>query len=248
LARREKALIDTVDMPAVAAIRLPALTAAQMAEVDRIMIEDLDIQLHQMMENAGRNLADLTMRRFDPRTVIVLAGSGGNGGGGITAARHLANRGVEVVVVLGQDRAAMGEVPGHQLDIVERLGVRISDEPEDGAVVIDALIGYSLKGEPRGRIADLIRWALSQSAPVLALDTPSGLDVTSGRAADPCIAAAATMTLAMPKVGLLAAPQVGELYLADISVPPFVYEQMGLKRPDGAFAEGTVVRVTTESS
>jgi NAD(P)H-hydrate epimerase len=248
LARREKALIDTVDMPAVAAIRLPALTAAQMAEVDRIMIEDLDIQLHQMMENAGRNLADLTMRRFDPRTVIVLAGSGGNGGGGITAARHLANRGVEVVVVLGQDRAAMGEVPGHQLDIVERLGVRISDEPEDGAVAIDALIGYSLKGEPRGRIADLIRWALSQSAPVLALDTPSGLDVTSGRAADPCIAAAATMTLAMPKVGLLAAPQVGELYLADISVPPFVYEQMGLKRPDGAFAEGTVVRVTTESS
>jgi NAD(P)H-hydrate epimerase len=219
-----------------------------MAEVDRIMIEDLDIQLHQMMENAGRNLADLTMRRFDPRTVIVLAGSGGNGGGGITAARHLANRGVEVVVVLGQDHAAMGEVPGHQLDIVERLGVRISDEPEDDAVVIDALIGYSLKGEPRCRIADLIRWALSQSAPVLALDTPSGLDVTSGRAADPCIAAAATMTLAMPKVGLLAAPQVGELYLADISVPPFVYEQMGVKRPDGAFAEGTVVRVTTEGS
>jgi NAD(P)H-hydrate epimerase len=56
------------------------------------------------------------------------------------------------------------------------------------------------------------------------------------------------MTLAMPKVGLLAAPQVGELYLADISVPPFVYEQMGVKRPDGAFAEGTVVRVTTEGS
>ena len=237
-----------MDMPAVAASRLTVLTASQMAEVDRIMIEDLDIRLHQMMENAGRNLADLTMRRFDPRTVIMLAGSGGNGGGGIAAARHLANRGVEVVVVLGQDRAAMGEVPGHQLDIVERLGVHISDEPEDGEVVIDALIGYSLRGEPRGRIADLIRWTLSQPAPVLALDTPSGLDVTSGRAADPCIAAAATMTLAMPKVGLLAAPQVGELYLADISVPPFVYEQMGLERPDGVFAEETVVRVMVDGS
>lgn len=237
-----------MDAPVVAATQLPAVTASQMAEVDRIMIEDLDIRLLQMMENAGRNLAALAIHRFEPQRVIVLAGPGGNGGGGITAARHLANRGVEVAVVLGQERAAMGEVPGHQLDIVERLGVRISDEPEDGEVVIDALIGYSLRGEPRGHIADLIRWALSQLAPVLALDTPSGLDVTSGRAADPCIAAAATMTLAMPKTGLLTAPQVGELYLADISVPPLVYEQMGLKRPDGAFVEGTVVRVTTDGS
>ena len=66
-----------------------------MVEVDRIMIEDLNIRLHQMMENAGRNLADLAIRRFEPRTVVVLAGSGGNGGGGITAARHLANRGID---------------------------------------------------------------------------------------------------------------------------------------------------------
>lgn len=237
-----------MDMRAVAASRLAVLTAGQMAEVDRIMVEELDIRLLQMMENAGRNLADLAIRRFEPRSVLVLAGSGGNGGGGITAARHLANRGIEVSVLLGQDRTDMGEVPGHQLEIVEHLGVPVSDEPGDSDVVLDALIGYSLRGEPHGPIADLIRWALAQPAPVLALDTPSGLDVTTGRAADPCIAAAATMTLAMPKAGLLTAPQVGELYLADISVPPFVYRRMGFDRPDGVFAEGTIVRVTVEGS
>jgi NAD(P)H-hydrate epimerase len=49
-----------------------------------------------MMENAGRNLADLALRRFSPSTVVVLAGSGGNGGGGLVGARYLANRGATV--------------------------------------------------------------------------------------------------------------------------------------------------------
>ena len=73
---------------------LPAVTAAQMREVDRAMVEDFHIELVQMMENAGRNLADLAVRHFGPRSTVVLAGSGGNGGGGLVAARHLANRGV----------------------------------------------------------------------------------------------------------------------------------------------------------
>lgn len=237
-----------MNLPVVAASRLPVVTAEQMAEVDRIMIEDLDIRLRQMMENAGHNLADLAIRRYEPRSVLILAGSGGNGGGGITTARHLANRGVEVTVVVGKDRASMGEVPAHQLDIVERLGITIGTDPQPAVLVIDSLVGYSLRGAPRGRVAELIRWALSQPAPVLALDTPSGLDVTTGQAADPCITADATMTLAMPKAGLVGAPQVGELYLADISVPPLVYERMGLDRPDGVFAEATVVRVIDDAS
>src|SRR6516165_2572501 len=73
---------------------LPALTADQMRAVDRAMIEDLHIDLVQMMENAGRNLAELAIRLFSPTTCVVLAGPGGNGGGGLAAARHLTNRGV----------------------------------------------------------------------------------------------------------------------------------------------------------
>ena len=85
---------------------VPAVTAAQMREVDRAMTGDFGIELPQMMENAGRNLADLALRRHAPRTAMVLAGPGGNGGGGLVAARHLANRGITVTVVLGTDRLA----------------------------------------------------------------------------------------------------------------------------------------------
>lgn len=235
---------DDPGIPVVPASTIPAVTAEQMLEVDRIMVEDLHIALIQMMENAGRNLALLALRRFAPRAVTVLAGPGGNGGGGLVAARHLANHAVDVSVVLsGSDR--MGEVPRHQLDVVERMGIAVTEEPPASALIIDAILGYSLRGDPRGRTADLIRWSLDQAAPVCSLDTPSGLDVTTGEPRTPCVRATATLTLALPKVGLARAPSyVGELYLADISVPTFVYGGLGLRVPDDLFAGDSVLRLS----
>src|SRR6516162_4624167 len=101
---------------------VPDLTTQQMVEVDRAMIEDYRIELVQMMENAGRNLAHLARTRFldgDPRgrPVVVLAGGGGNGGGALVAARRLANWGANVVVALGQPAQRMTPVSAHQLDI-----------------------------------------------------------------------------------------------------------------------------------
>ena len=233
-----ESLFPVVD-PAV----VPAVTMDQMREVDRIMIEDLHIELKQMMENAGRNLARLGFLRFRPSRVVVLAGPGGNGGGGLVAARHLANWGVEVSVVLGADPTRLGPVPSHQLDVLNRMGVPTVDEPMNASLVIDGLIGYSLRGNPRGRVADLIEWTGNQAAPVLSLDTPSGLDVTTGEPAAPCVTATATLTLAAPKTGLLGARTVGELYLADISVPPGVYEAFDLQMPADLFGRDTVVRL-----
>ncbi|NOY56263.1 MAG: NAD(P)H-hydrate epimerase [Actinobacteria bacterium] len=227
-------------LPEVDLRTVPALTEAQMREVDRVMIEDLGIVLVQMMENAGRNLAELAIERFRPGTVTVLAGTGGNGGGGLVAARHLANRGSKVGVVTATAPDRLGEVPRIQFEILRKMGVRFEADPPDADLVIDALIGYSLRGDPRGRTAELIRWA--KGRPVLSLDTPSGLNVTSGEAGDPCIDATATLALALPKVGLLGASQVGELYVADISVPPSVYAAMGLRVPV-LFREGTIVRL-----
>ncbi len=211
-----------------------------MREVDRIMVEELGIDLTRMMENAGRNLADLVIRLFRPATVTVLAGSGGNGGGGLVAARHLSNRGVAVTVsVSGGDLA---EVPARQLAILENMTVAVTEQPVEAEVVIDALIGYSLSGPPRDRAAELIGWANERSTPVVSLDTPSGLDVTTGVAAEPSVVADATLTLALPKIGLLEAAQVGDLYLADISVPPAVYRRFGIDLPE-LFAEETVIRL-----
>jgi NAD(P)H-hydrate epimerase len=222
--------------------RFPAVTAAEMREVDRIMVAEYGIDLVRMMENAGRSLAELAIARFRPETVTVLAGTGGNGGGGLVAARHLTNRGVPVTVALA--RADMTGIPGQQLHILRRMGVPAGPEPTDAGLVIDAVIGYSLHGDPTGPAANLITWANAQPAPVLALDVPSGLDATHGLPYTPCAHATATLTLALPKTGLLRAAQVGELYLADIGVPPAVYRRFGLDVPP-LFTEATLVRVPT---
>ena len=83
---------------------VPAVTADQMREIDRIAIEDTGPNLFQMMENAGRNLAlhalDVLGTDWRDRHTLVLAGAGGNGGGGICAARRLANHGANVTLVL----------------------------------------------------------------------------------------------------------------------------------------------------
>ena len=140
-------------------------------------------------------------------------------------------------------------VPAHQLDILQRMNVPIIGHaalPQNIDLILDAIIGYSLSGPPRGAAADLIHWANGQNTPILALDAPSGLDVTSGTAYAPSIRAAATLTLALPKKGLLdpqAATFVGEPYLADIGVPPELYARMGITVPL-LFAESDLIKVT----
>lgn len=239
-----------LDLPEVEADRLAWLTAAQMREVDRVMVEDLGISLVQMMENAGRALADLVVRRFDPGTALVMAGPRGNGGGGIAAARHLANRGVRVRIVLAAGVPRMGRVTRLQLGIAQRMGIPVSVRPDpDAEVLVDALLGYALEGDPRGPAAELIGWANGTGAPVAALDLPSGLDASTGRVGDPCVRATATLTLAMPKIGLREAPEVvGELYLADISVPPAAYRAIGCEVPTTPFRDAPLVRIVEPRS
>jgi NAD(P)H-hydrate epimerase len=234
---------------------VPFLTTEQMVEVDRAMMEDFQIDLVRMMENAGRNLAHLARSRFlggDPRgkSVVVLAGTGGNGGGALVAARRLHGYGAEVRVAVTAGGDRMTPVPGDQLRILEKLGVSIlhKDLPYAAVgLIVDGVIGYSLRGDPRGRAAELIQWANDASAPVVALDAPSGLDTTTGTVFKPAIVATATMTLALPKEGLRAEAAervVGELYLADISVPPALYarEPLGLE-VGPIFATADVVRL-----
>ncbi|GAW49233.1 NAD(P)H-hydrate epimerase [Nocardioides sp. PD653] len=201
-----------------------------MRRVDELMISTYGIGLAQMMENAGRSLAELAQARFTPGSVTVLAGSGNNAGGGLVAARHLANHGVRVeVVVAGTLRP--GPLLEAQVRAATACGATQTEEPGSSDLVIDALVGYGLTGPLRGRVAELAAWANSLAVPTLSLDGPSGLDMDSGIAGPCTVHAAATMTLALPKQGLLAAPETGELYLADISVPNRLYAELGLEVP-----------------
>ena len=128
-------------------------------------------------------------------------------------------------------------------------GPEADELPElpEAYLIVDAIIGYSLSGAPRGPAAGLIRSANAHSAPVLSLDVPSGVDTSSGTAHDPSIKATATMTLALPKDGLRAEEaraNIGELYLADIGVPPALYSRSPLNLEVGPiFAEEEIVRL-----
>lgn len=221
-------------------IAVPAVTATQMREVDRIAVKEFGLGVLQMMENAGRNLAGNVMEMLAGSfgEVTVLAGAGGNGGGGLCAARHLHNRGYKVNLVLDREASALGDPAANQLHILQAAGLH--PVPSSGAeealrraeVVVDALIGYSLRGAPRGRAAELIelcntlRLQSEQAKRVLSLDIPSGLNAATGETLGVVVHPDRTLTLALPKAGLAAIS--GELYVADIGIPPEVYRPLGL--------------------
>jgi len=240
--------------PRVTTDSLSWLSVAQMREVDRVMIEELGISLVRMMENAGRNLALLARAVLggDARghRILVLAGRGGNGGGGLVAARHLLVADAEVEVHLTDPAEKLAPTTAEQLAILERMGVPIAVGAPDGLgtpeLVVDALLGYGQSGAPRGEAASLIE--RSAGLRVLALDVPSGLELETGRLHAPCIRAEATLTLALPKEGLRApgaAEAVGALYAADISVPALVYERLGIPYAT-PFGGSTIVHIEAQ--
>jgi len=213
-------------------IEIPSLSTDQMREVDRIAVEDFGLGLLQMMENAGRNLAEVVMSRFGDTQgpVVILAGPGGNGGGGLSAARHMHNHGLDVRLILA--KPDLGQASENQLNILNNAGVQPlgGDEVEvalrEASSVIDALIGYSLKGAPRGRAAELIQLCNQHAQRVVSLDIPSGVDATTGETPGEAINPQITVTLALPKSGLVHVD--GELFLADIGIPPQVYAPLGI--------------------
>ena len=218
---------------------VPRITVRQMREVDQMMVEDYGIDLVRMMENAGRHCAEVSRMRFlggsvRGARVLVAAGTGGNGGGVLAAARNLHNWGAEITVWTTRPFDTYPGIDGEQLRILAMLGVNLQTfEPgrKPGPVhcVLDGIIGYSLSGTPRGVAARMIAAIMSPAIPVLSLDVPSGIDADTATAYTPAVRPAATLTLALPKAAMAgerARKLMGELYLADIGVPPGLYRRL----------------------
>jgi NAD(P)H-hydrate epimerase len=215
-------------------VHVPAVTRKVMEEIDRIAVEETGPNLIQMMENAGRNLGAVVAQMLGPSwrkaLVVVLAGTGGNGGGGICAARHLVNRNGNLRLVLtSADR--LQSVTAYQKRLFQHAGGKETDgkgltscRPD---LVVDAVIGYSLDSALRGGAYDLVCWANQTSAPILSLDVPSGIDATSGEAPGESISATSTLTLALPKTGLVSG-RIGDLFLGDLGIPAAAFTRAGL--------------------
>jgi NAD(P)H-hydrate epimerase len=245
------------DLPLVR--NVPSVTAAQMAEVDRITIEELHIPVDVLMENAGRQIA-AAARAFlggsvTGKRVIGLVGPGNNGGDAAVALRHLVNWSVKVCAEVAAPQERVRESTRIQ---VGRLLLATTAEVAivhsawqngvrdlDADLLIDGLLGYSARGAPREAVAELIDTANGSNVPILAVDLPSGVDPDTGATPGTAIRAAATVTLALPKPGLFAADAheyVGELLLADVGVPHGAFAKL---RVDTwrLFEQGDLVRV-----
>ncbi len=111
----------------------------------------------------------------------------------------------------------------------------------DAEVVVDAIFGTGLGRAPEGRFAEWIEAINASGKPVVSVDVPSGLDADTGVAYAPCIRANVTITLGLPKPGLL--DLKGRVLVADIGVPFEAYAAVGLTVPADLFARGTLVKL-----
>ncbi len=222
-------------------MQLGSVTTAQFEEIERQVIEDLGLAAAALTESAAFGVAEQARRMLgDPsgRPVVVLTGGGYNGLVGAAAGRKLASWGATVTILLAATRPQLQQPTEQELGLTEQCGVRIFDP---GALVppaellIDALVGARLHGTLTGEYAVLAATASKVKIPILAIDLPSGLDADSGKANQPAIRADVTVALGYPKTGVVkpfAANLVGQLLVADIGIPPRLWQQFGQPAPD----------------
>ena len=238
----------------------PAVTGAQMREIQRVAQEDFGLDILQITENGGRAVAALALAMLGGKgrnqRVVVLAGGGNKGATGLCAARLLVNYGFNVEPVLGEMESELSFFARRQWQVLRESGIvephdletseiTIEEHLSRADLVIDALVGYGLEGAPTGIAAAVTDLAAQSHRPILALDVPTGVNATTGEVSSPAIRAVTTLVLDLMKKGL-AEPSckshVGELYLADLGIPRRVHERLGFDA-GSLFSEGPIVRL-----
>ncbi|HEX5282001.1 MAG TPA: NAD(P)H-hydrate dehydratase [Micropepsaceae bacterium] len=202
------------------------LSVAQSGEADRLA-EAAGVKSIELMENAGRAVADAVCAFTPAARVVVLCGPGNNGGDGFCAARHLKQRDYPVEVRTISDPSSL---KGDAAEMAHRWGGPASaasvDEFQDCTVIVDALFGAGLSRPLSGLAADIVRAANASGQPVIAVDVPSGLHGDLGRPIDGrdglCVRAARTVTFFRPKPVHFLMPGrmfCGPVTVADIGIP-----------------------------
>jgi len=222
----------------------PPMTGEAMIGADR-RARALGVPAERLMEHAGAAVAAAARalaadtERAASRPILVLCGPGNNGGDGFVAARRLALTGAEIIVVLvGADARPRSPAAGRNWDRLERdrrvtrLHAGSAHEVtilvkgiERAGLVVDALLGSGVQGalrEPIRTAVDVVNLARGAGVPILAVDTPTAVDLTSGEPSDPVVHAHLTVTFHRPKTGLrrrVGAALAGRVLVAPIGIP-----------------------------
>jgi len=217
----------------------PLYEAGEMRAVDAWAIEEQGVPQADLMERAALGLARMTAAVAGEGPIRIVAGKGNNGGDGLVAARRLAEAGSRVVVALVAtvSRPTTPNAAKNWDRILrnERIVVVQTSTPHDiallgrdidkAAVVVDALLGTGVRGtlrEPIRSAVEAIRRARAAAVPVVAVDTPTAVDLTSGDPSDPVVRADLTITFHRPKTGLLTrrgSALAGRVLVAPIGIP-----------------------------
>ncbi|MDH3475459.1 MAG: NAD(P)H-hydrate dehydratase [Rhodospirillales bacterium] len=218
------------ETPATMRGRLALLSVAEMGRADAAAVAG-GVPGRELMEHAGRAVADAIRARWQPSPVLVCCGPGNNGGDGFVAARHLAEAGWPVrLALLGQKAALKGDAAHHAgLWSGEVLGLE-TGVLERADLIVDALFGAGLDRPLAGAARDLLAEATARDLPVVAVDVPSGLSGDTGEVLGAVAPRAAlTVTFFRKKPGHLLLPgraHVGELVVADIGIPETVLNEI----------------------
>ena len=164
-------------------------------------------------------------------------GKGHNGGDGLCAAKHLINCNIPVAVILVEAESEYKGEEKKQLFTLKKLQAsvfrwRLPDLPkvmERTDLVVDAMVGFGLKSEPRGNVKEAINFIKEYDKKVLAVDMPTGVDALNGEPFKTFIKADYTVALGIPLKGSINNKNCGKLYVSDIGIPDKVYSSAGLK-------------------
>lgn len=214
------------------------VSAEQMREIDRKAIHERNIPGLELMEHAGRAVADDLADAFSPKRVGIVTGKGNNAGDGLVVARLLKERGVDVILVMladGQNLSESGRANFEKLpdgiDLHDRHALPDLEAVfKDCDVIVDAILGTGLSGPIRGTFGEAVARVNDLDIPVVSIDVPSGLNSDTGQAEGACIVAQRTVTMGLPKRGLVLGH--GELFAGDILVAEIGFPDDLLHSPD----------------
>jgi ADP-dependent NAD(P)H-hydrate dehydratase / NAD(P)H-hydrate epimerase len=222
----------------------PLPDAERMRAIDRWAIDDRGVPSLDLMERAGAGVTRAVERIVPDGPVVVVCGTGNNGGDGLVVARLLRDSGREVTVVCtgppshltGDARANLERLPGDApLELARGM-----DALAGASVVVDALLGTGFAGEPRGAVGEAIAAIETCAAPVVSVDVPSGVDASTGVVSGAAVQATATVTFHAAKPGLWIHPgkaRAGAVEVLDIGIPrgaPVDAPNSSVGRGDGA--------------
>lgn len=223
------------------------VTAEEMRGIDQRASQEYGVASLILMENAGIRVVEVAetyLENSTLRRVVIVAGKGNNGGDGLVVARHLMNSGARVDTFLLGDPEEMTPDTRVNYEILRKMEARLFPlKDEDGLnrllistlsadLIIDALYGISFRGRLREFDSQVVSIMNQARKPIVAVDIPSGVEADTGRVIGEAVRASWTVTLALPKLGLLLEPGcsfAGRVTVADISIPSKLLSEKTLK-------------------